>query len=59
MTEAIAKRLLKLTDWLMDEYFFQKNGLRELVWCSNYMLDKRSVNYHKDEQICKKTEKEN
>ena len=36
--------------------FFQKNGLRELSWCSNYMLDKISVNYHKEKQIFKKTE---
>ena len=56
MTETIAKKLLKLTDWLMDEHFFQKNGLRELGWCSKYMLDRRSVNYHKEKQIFKKTE---
>ena len=56
MTETIAKKLLKLTDWLMDERFFQKNDLRELDWCSNYMLDKRSVNYHIEEKIFKKTE---
>ena len=30
MTETIAKKLLKLTDWLMDKHFFQKNGLREV-----------------------------
>ena len=56
MTETIAKKLLKLTDCLMDERFFQKNDLRELDWCSNYMLDKRSVNYHIEEKIFKKTE---
>ena len=56
MTETIAKKLLKLTDWLMDEHFFQKNGLRELGWCSHYMLDRRSVNYDKEKQIFKKTE---
>ena len=56
MTETIAKNLLKLTDWLMDEHFFKKNCLRELGWCSNYMLDKRSVNYDKEKQIFKKTE---
>ena len=56
MTEIIAKKLLKLTDCLMDKQFFQKNGLRELGWCSNYMLDKRSVNYRKEEQIFKKSE---
>ena len=56
MTETIAKNLLKLTDWLMDEHFFKKNCLRELGWCPNYMLDKRSVNYDKEKQIFKKTE---
>ena len=30
MTETIARKLLKLVDWLMDEHFFQRNGLREL-----------------------------
>ena len=54
MTETIARKLLKMVDWLMDEYFFQKNDLRELGWCSNYMLDKRSVNYCKDQQVFKK-----
>ena len=56
MTEAIARKWLKMVDWLMDEHFFQKNGLRELDWCSNYMLDKRIVNYGKDQQVFKKTE---
>ena len=56
MTETIARKLLKMVDWLMDEHFFQKNVLRELGWCSNYMLDKRSVNYCKDHQVFKKTE---
>ena len=56
ITETIAKKLLKLTDWLMDKHFYRKNGLKEFARCSNYMLDKRSVNYHKEEQIFKKTE---
>ena len=56
MTETIARKLLKLADWLMDEHFFQKNGLRELGWCRNYMLDRRSANYHEDKQVFKKTE---
>ena len=56
MTETIARKLLKLADWLIDEHFFQKNGLRELGWCSNYMLDRRSVNYHKKKKNIKKTE---
>ena len=29
MTEAIARKLLRMVDWLMDEHFSQKNGLRE------------------------------
>ena len=56
MTEAIAKKLLNLADWSMEEPFFQKNGLRELGWCSNYMLHRRSVNYRKEKKIIKKTE---
>ena len=57
MTETIAKKLLKLAHWLMEEHsFFQKNGLRELGWCSNYKLDRRSVNYHKEKKIINKTE---
>ena len=56
MNEKIAKDLLLKIDWLMDEHFFKKNGLRELGWCSKYLLDRRSVNYHKDKQEFKKTE---
>ena len=37
----------------MHEHFFHKNDLREF---SHYMLDRRSVNYHKEKQIFKKTE---
>ena len=32
-------------DWEMDQYFFQKDGLQELGWCSQYSIDRRSVNY--------------
>ena len=46
MTETIARKLLKLTDWLMDKHFFEKGGLRKLSWCSNYILDRRTHNYH-------------
>ena len=56
MTENIARNLLRMVDWLMDEQFFPKNGLRELGWCSHYMLDGRSINYHKEKKIFKKTE---
>ena len=40
----------------MDTHFFQKNGMRELGWCSKYLLDRRSVNYHKEQQIFQKAE---
>ena len=56
MTETLARKLLKLTNWLMDEHFFQNNGLRELGWCSHYMLDRRSYNYHENKRFFKKTE---
>ena len=36
--------------------WWKKNGLRELGWCSKYLLDRRSVNYLKDQQEFKKTE---
>ena len=48
MSETIAKDLLLKIDWLMDEHFIKKNRLRESGWCSKYLLDRRSVNYHKD-----------
>ena len=51
MTHVLARKLLKLVYRLMDEHFFQTNGLRELGWCSNYMLDRRSLNYYKDKQV--------
>ena len=30
MTETIAKKLLKLTDWLMDEHFFSEKWLKRI-----------------------------
>ena len=56
MDEKIAKDLLSKIDLLMDAHFFLKNGLRELGWCSKYLLYQRSVNYHKDKREFKKTE---
>ena len=56
MTHVLARKLLKLVYRLMDEHFFQTNGLRELGWCSNYMLDRRSLNYYKDKQVFCKSE---
>ena len=40
----------------MDTHFFQKNGMREFGWSSKYLLDRRSVNYHKEQQIFQKAE---
>ena len=51
MTETIARKLLKLTDRLMDEHFFEKDGLRKLGWCSNFILDRRTHNYHKNKEF--------
>ena len=39
----------------MGQYFFQKDSLRELGWCSHYLIDRRSVNYKKEEQVFEKT----
>ena len=46
MTETIARKLFKIADRLIDEHFFQTNGLRQLGWCARYMLDRPSVNYY-------------
>ena len=56
ITETIARKLLKLTDRLIDEHFLEKDGLRKLGWCSNYMLDRRIRNYHKNKEFFKKSE---
>ena len=56
INDQIARDLLFKLDWLMDEYFFQENGLRELGWCSKYLLNRRSVKYHKAQQLFEKTE---
>ena len=56
MTDVIARKLLKIDDQLMDEHFFQANGLRQLGWCSHYMFDRRSLNYCKDKEVFQKTE---
>ena len=56
MTDAIARKLLKIVDHLMDEHLFQTNSLRQLDWCSDYMLDRRSLRYCKDKQVLRTTE---
>ena len=57
MTQTVARKLLKLTDRLMvNGHFFENDGLRKLGWCSNYMLDRRTHNYHKNKECFKKAE---
>ena len=57
MTDEIARKLLKIVDRLVDEHFFQTNGLRQLGWCGHYMLDMRGLKYCKKKtQIIQKTE---
>ena len=46
MTETIARKLLKIVDRLIDDHFFQTNGLRQLGWCARYMLHRPSGNYY-------------
>ena len=58
MTKTIAKKLLKIVDQLMDEHSFQTYGLRQLGWCTHYMLDRRSLNYYNQDkkEILRKAE---
>ena len=56
MTDVIARKLLKIVDRLIDEHFLQINSLRQLGWCSHYILDRRSLNYFKDKQVFRNTE---
>ena len=55
MNERIAKDLLLKIYWLVGEHL-KKKWAGELGWCSKYLLERRSVNYHKDQQEFKKTE---
>ena len=50
MIDEIARKLLKSVDRLMDNHFFQTNGLRQLGWCAHYMLDRRSLNFTEDKK---------
>ena len=56
LTKVPGKKLLTVVDRLLDEHFFQADGLQQLGWCSNYMLDKRVLNYPKGSGIIQKTE---
>ena len=55
ITNEIARKLLKVVDRLMGEYFFQTNGLRQLGWCAHYMLDRSSLRHCKEKQKIGKT----
>ena len=48
--------VIKIVDRLMDEHFFQTNGLRQLGWCSHYRLGRRIPRYCRDKQFFRKTE---
>ena len=50
MIDEIARKLLKSVDRLMDNHFFQTNGLRQLEWFAHYMLDRRSLNCNEDKK---------
>ena len=50
ITETIARKLLKIVDRVMDEHFFQINGLRQLGWCAHYMLDRRGLNDYTEDK---------
>ena len=56
LTKVDAKKLLVGVDRLLDEQFFQGNGLLQLGWCSHYMLDRRIQLYPKNESKTRKTE---
>ena len=59
MTETIARKLqLKIVDRLIDEHFFQTNGLRQLGWSAHYRPDRRSLNYYTEDkkELLRKTE---
>ena len=55
LTEVSDKKLLNVVDRLLEEhFFFQADGLQQLGWCSNYMLDKRFLTYPKGSGSIKK-----
>ena len=56
VTKAMAKNLIKIVERLTEDYFFQANGLSQLGWCSNYMLDRRSPTYRKEQEVIRRTE---
>ena len=53
MNEKIEKDLLFKIDWLMDRYFFEKNGLRELGWCEKYLIEYQLIFIRRDKYLKK------
>ena len=51
LTEINGKKLLKVIDRMLDEHFFNGNGLLELGWCSCCMVDERNNYYPKGSEI--------
>ena len=51
LSNETAKKLLDAANQLLEKHFFRTDGLLKLEWCSNYMLDKRVLNYPKDNGI--------
>ena len=56
ITKVDAKKLLVVVNRLLDEHFFEGNGLLQLGWCSHYMLGRRIQLYLKNEIAARKTE---
>ena len=58
MTETIARKLLKIVDQLIDDHFFQTDGIRQLGCGAYYMTDRRSLNYDTEDKrkLLRKTE---
>ena len=49
-----AKKLIELVDWITDEHFAMKSILRQLGWCAQQLLQKRILNYKKEEELVKR-----
>ena len=54
--EEISRKLFIKIDWILDIYFIHKKKLCEMGWCVRYVLDRRSINLKKDDQLIRKTE---
>ena len=45
LNESTGKKLLKVTDEMVDKHFFKNDGLLQLGWCSQYKIDSRIMHY--------------